>query len=204
MVGKSVRTIRRWKNEGVEPSRARPGAIKRLQESFELEHKRVARAQARDRRAHPGAPRLEKKVRVLPQGMRRALNEYVGGKRTGRLVESDWINFDVRRQSIEDIHALVRALRDDGRIVQLVYRIPKGGRYPRDSRGRAGKVVSKSTRAGSPPLDLSNLDDGDLMEFLLQYTDAEPGPKSRQILYVAALDQGEGEFSGEDDEGDED
>jgi hypothetical protein len=181
------RTVRRWKNEGTEPST--PARAGRLQVSFEREHKRVTQEQTRDARKHPGAVRL-KRAKVLPRGMRRVLPVYdAKGKKTRRHRESEWINYDTAKLSVEEIHAVLVELRDAGRIVQLIYKIPKGSRYPRDPHtGRPGKVVKKSTRSGSPPLDLSNLDDGELMDFLLQYTDPEPGPKSRRIMFVAALD----------------
>lgn len=182
------RTVRRWKNEGVEPAtRERAG---RLQRSFEREHKRVRQELERDIQRHPGAPRIERKVKALPRGVRRALKVYERGRETGDYRESEWLNYDVSKMLPREIHAILAALRDDGRIVQLIYKIPKGSRYPKDPRtGRPGRVVKKSTRTGSPPLDLSNLDDGELMDFLLQYTDPEPGPKSRRIMYVAALDR---------------
>lgn len=195
-LGVSTRTIRRWKNEGVRPAEYRPeilAAEKRLQREFERERKRVAAEAGRDRRAHPNAPRLEKKLRVLPEGHRRQLKVYERGRDTGRTRSSEWINYDVRAWNVREIFDVVKALRDEGRIIQLVYKIPKGARYPRDARGRPGKVVTKTTRTGSPPLDLSNLDDGELMDFLLQYVDAEKGPKARSLVYVSALDQKRGQ-----------
>ncbi len=187
-LGIGERTVRRWKNENVEPStKAR---AKRLQQDFEREHKRTAQELRRDAVKHPGAPRLEKRLRALPRGTRRALKVYAKGRETGAFRESEWLNYDTSKMSVREVHALLAALRDDSRVVQLIYRIPKGSRYPRDPRtGKPGKVVKKSTRTGSPILDLSNLDDGELMDFLLQYMDAEPGPKSRRVVYVAALDR---------------
>lgn len=191
-LGISERTVRRWKNEGVEPNRALRRVARaetKLQRSFEREHKRIVEDIRRDRRKHKGAPRIEKKVRVLPPGERQQLRVYRAGRDTGQLRTSEWINYRVEALGLKEIFEIVRALRDEGRIVQLIYRIPKGARYPDDARGKPGRVVKQSTRTGSPPLDLSNLDDGDLMDFLLRYVDAEPGPKSRRILYVSALDK---------------
>lgn len=192
LIGVSPRTVRRWKNEGVQPAAYLPEiqkAEKRLQRTFEREHKRVAADARRDRRAHPQAPRLEKKLRVLPVGHRRELNVYERGKKTGRTRKSSWINYDVRAWNIKEIHALVAALRDEGRIVQLIYKIPKGARYPKDARGRPGKVVGKTVRTGSPPLNLEGMDDGELLDFLLQYAEPEKSAKARSIMYVGALDQ---------------
>lgn len=187
MLRVSERTVRRWKNEGVEP--ATPQRAARLQRSFESEAKRVGAALRRDIRKHPEAPRIEKRVRVVPKGERRVLAERAAGKKTGRFVESAWINYDVSKMNVKEIHAILAALRDDDRVVQLIYKIPKGGRYPRDARGRPGRQVSKPVRTGSSITDLSNLDDADLMDFLLTFTDPEPGPKSRRILFVSALDR---------------
>lgn len=186
----SERTIRRWKNEGVEPNRNLRRIVRaegKLQDAFERERKRVVKALRDDRRKRPGAPRLEQKLRILPPGMRRELKVYERGRDTGRLRLSDWINYDVRKMNVTEILEVVKAIRDEGKLMQTIYRIPKGARYPRDARGRSGKVVSKSTRTGTPPIDLSNMDDGDLMDFLLRYIDLKPGPKSRRILYVSAL-----------------
>lgn len=187
----SERSIRRWKNEGVEPNKSlrhiRRAVDVRLQDEFERERKRVTKNLREDRRRHPGAPRIEDKLGILPPGSRRELKEYERGRDTGRTYASDWINYDVSRMTPQDILEVMKAIRDEGKLMQMIYRIPKGARYPRDARGRPGKVVSKSTRTGTPPVDLSNLDDGDLWDFLLRYTDAEPGPKSRRILFVSAL-----------------
>jgi transcriptional regulator with XRE-family HTH domain len=199
----SDRTIRRWKNEGVEPAsylKRIERVQDRLQDEFEREHKRVEKSLRDDRRKHPNAPKIERKVKILPPAARRELKVYEAGRDTGRTKSSDWINYDVAALNIKEIFEIVRALRDEGRIVQLIYRIPKGARYPRDARGRPGKVVSKSTRSGTPPLDLSNLDDGELMDFLMRYTSPERGPKSLHILYVSALDQMGGRRRDPDDE----
>ncbi len=191
-LGISERTVRRWKNEGVEPNRAIrrvQRAEGKLQRSFEREHKRVAEKLRRDRRKHRGAPRIEKKLRVIPPGTRRQLRVYRRGRDTGKFRPSEWIGYKVEALNFREIFEVVRALRDEGHVVQLIYRIPKGSRYPDDKNGRPGRVVKESTRAVSPPLDLSNLDDNDLTEFLLRYVDAEPTPKSRKLIYVSALDK---------------
>jgi transposase len=190
-LGVSDRTIRRWKNEGVKPAVALPeirGSLYNLQASFERERKRLTKMLREDRRKHPGAPKLDKVLRILPPGHRRKLREYKAGRETGKKRDSEWINYDTAKLDFDEIFQLVQALRDEGRIVQLIYHIPKGARYPRDSRGRVGKPVSKPVRVGTPPLDLSNMDDGDLQEFLLRYVDAEYTSKSRRIVYVSALD----------------
>jgi transcriptional regulator with XRE-family HTH domain len=186
----SERTIRRWKNEGVEPSKTKTASVAKLQSQFERERKRVAQSLERDRAKHRGAPRLEKRVAVLPIPERRAIRQYRGGKWTGKYRESDWLNYDVSRLSFAEVHALVVALRDQGRVVQLIYRIPKGGRYPRDERGRPGRVVDKATKVGTPITDLSNLDDGDIQDFMLRFVHPEPSAKGNRFLIVAALDKG--------------
>lgn len=207
----SERTIRRWKNEGVEPNRNLRHIVRavddRLQDEFEREHKRVVKNLRDDRRKHPDAPRLERKLKILPEGSRRELKVYERGRDTGLTRASDWINYDVRAMNTAEILEVMKAIRDEGKLMQMVYRIPKGARYPRDARGRPGKVMNKSTRTGTPPVDLSNMDDGDLLDFLLRYTDAEPGPKSRRILYVSALadpryppDEEPGELDEDEDE----
>jgi hypothetical protein len=203
MLRVSERSIRRWKNENIQPASYLPTieqGLERLQHNFEREHKRVEKSLRDDRKKHPNAPRIEHKVKILPPAARRQLKTYEAGRDTGRTRASEWINYDVGAFNLREIFDVVKALRDEGRIVQLIYRIPKGARYPRDSRGRPGKVVSKSTRTGTPPLDLSNLDDGELMDFLLRYAEAERGPKARQILYVSALDQMGGKRRDPDDD----
>jgi transcriptional regulator with XRE-family HTH domain len=183
-IGVSTRTIRRWKNEGVEPNKYRPqsvAAAHNLRIEFEREHKRVVTAQRRDAVKHPGTPQLEKSLTVLPEGKRRLLNEYKGGKKTKRKIDSGWINYNVSKLPVNDMLKTLIALRDAGQYVQFIYRIPKGGR---SANGR--KAGSKPVRTGTPPIDISGMTNGDLAALLGDYQGLERGPKSNRVLYIGA------------------
>jgi hypothetical protein len=205
MIGAGERSVRRWKNEGKEPRK--PVVAKRLQKVYAREAETVRRELRRDKIAHPSA---HPKAEHLPpvRGVRRMLKERVINRKTGeavatgREVVSSWINYDVRGWNVREIHALLVSLWEAGgnRDVQFIYEIPKGGRYP-DRSGKPGRAVSKRTRTGSSPILLSRTgttpvpfslieSEAELLDLILHFVDAEQGPKSRRMVYVAINDAG--------------
>lgn len=205
LIGVSPRSIRRWKNESKEPSSA-PRA-KRLQKAFTREREAVQAEGRRDRKKHP---RAIKRAALLPvRGTRRKLKERVIDKRTGeakatgREVDSDWINYDVRGWNVREIHALmVQIWKSGGNLdMQFIFQMPAGSRAVDSGGKKSGNIVEKSTRGASAPFPLSRAgtsaapmrlihSETELLDLLLRFVDMKQGPKSPHMLYIAVNDSG--------------
>jgi transcriptional regulator with XRE-family HTH domain len=116
-LGVSTRTVRRWKNENVQPARVQTEAKLR---SLAASVRKTLQAQARKARAPlPNVP--------VPPKARRVLRLDPSDPKLVRRIDSDTVSYDVRGMSMQDIRAILRWLRDRDRIVRVIYKIPKGG-----------------------------------------------------------------------------
>jgi len=116
-LGVSVRTVRRWKNEGVTPHSVQAQAKLR---SLATSVRKTLQTQARKARAPlPQVP--------VPPKARRVLRLDPSDPKLVRRIDSDTVSYDVRKMSEDDIRAILQWLRDRDRIVRAIYKIPKGG-----------------------------------------------------------------------------
>lgn len=116
-LGVSVRTVRRWKNENVQP--ARPETLEAIRKTAETVRRTLAREARKARAPLP-------KVAVPPKTARIQRLDPTDPKLVRR-IDSDTVSYDVRGMSMQDIRAILRWLRDRDRIVRVIYKIPKGG-----------------------------------------------------------------------------
>jgi hypothetical protein len=191
-IGVSIRTARRWKNEGVQPGAVSVRAAKRLARLAPKVSSAVAQALARDKEKHPMAIKLTRKtLPVLPVGHRRRLKIYGRDEHgnivaTGRTRASDWINYSVRRfgEVLELAWQAVRAKK----IFQFIYEAPAGGSLPK-SGDRPERRTRKKVRAATAPIDPYMFSmQADLAAYLGNYLELEEGRLSRRMLYVAVSD----------------
>lgn len=205
-VGVSVRTLRRWKNEGVEPSK--PSAARKLAKEAQKSASVTAKELAADRRRHPKTVRISKKdLPVLPVGHRRNLKRYVRGKSgrvrpTGESYESPWINYNVRGWTFREIAALVIQVWKAKHAFQFIYEVPAGGSLPK-SGDKPPRRVRRTTRAATAPVNPYAFDtQAEVLEFLNQYVEFDQGKLSRRMLYIA-IDDNKPQRSRNDDDNDE-
>jgi transcriptional regulator with XRE-family HTH domain len=124
-IGVSERTIRRWKNENVQP--ALDFTRFALQDEFSLVRRAIRR---RTKREAPRADPPEVHVPLL--GERRELIEYdERGHDTGGHYDSDWVNYNVSRLDMNEVFDILRELRDRAATVQIIFRVKQ---YPEGNR----------------------------------------------------------------------
>jgi hypothetical protein len=208
-LGVSVRTLRRWKNENVQPGAVSQRAAQRLKSIAASVAATTSAQLARDRQKHPRAMKITRAaVPLLPRGHRRELKEYGRDKRgnvkaTGRTYESSWINYSVRGWRFAEVLALTWEAVKKKKIFQFIYSVPPGGRrigYDHEQGGR----VSKTTRSATSPVNPYDFTtQADLADFLSRYLDLEEGRLSRRMLYVA-VDDNHAHRGREDDDDEED
>ena len=197
IVGVHVRTLQRWKNEGVTPrvrTRSDKRRLEKLSKAATSAERSTKRELERDARKHRGALKITKKdLPVLPQGFRRQLKRYKKDERnivvpTGETYDSSIINYNVRGWKFKEIAALVLQAWRAKKPFQFVYEVPAGGQLPKSGRHGARKV-SKMTRAGTAPINPLDFDDeSQVINFLNRYIDFEQGLYSRRMLYVSVDD----------------
>lgn len=208
-IGVSVRTIQRWKNEGVTPrtrTRQDRTRLERLKREAQHAEQATAAESRRDRKRHPGRLRITKKdLPVLPVGHRRQLKRYArepGGnvKATGETYDSSIVNYVVQGWNFREVAALVLKAWKAGKPFQFIYEVPAGGSLPKSGRSPERRV-SKTTRAGTAPVNPFDFpDEASVLQFLNRYIDIERGMYSRHMVYVAIDDNfPEGEDEGEDE-----
>lgn len=204
-VGVSIRTLRRWKNEGVEPRNA--ASAKKLVRVASRAQGQTARELTLDKRRHPRAVRFTRKdMPVLPAGHRRQLRRY--GRKKGRVVdtgktyESSWINYAVHGWNFRELGALVAKIWRSKHPFQFIYDVPAGGSLPK-SGDKPARRVRRTTRAATAPINpYAFRSEADLMDFLNNYIDYEQGKLSRRMVYVA-VDDNRPEPADDVDEGEE-
>jgi transcriptional regulator with XRE-family HTH domain len=103
-LGASVRSVRRWKNEGVTPSDKAASRLARAAADVGRKLRAHNRRISRGRQPVPDRP--------LPRGIRRKLKQYDQGKDTGRTYEAEWVNYPVRGMGIDDVIAILESLYD--------------------------------------------------------------------------------------------
>lgn len=167
ILGVSTRTIRRWKNEGVTPS-------KNLAPKLNANYDKISRSIKRSNKKTTTV----KTGRIIPIGTRRTLKVYNRRREhTGDYTLSDWVTFEVSKLSKDDIIYFLQQLREQGRIVQIVYLIPGGSEaYPKQ-------------RAGTPMTDLSGATDKQFNAFLNGFlTYAHFYKPNTNVLFISVLD----------------
>jgi len=194
----SERTLRRWKNEGVEPSRSRPQsqrAVRRLAETSGRELERLTTILLRDRMRHPKALKVKReKLPTLPPMHRRELKRYRFDRERGRTVatgetyESNWANYDVSGWQFKEIAEFLFQVWRGKRPFQFVYEVPAGGSLPA-SGGKPARRVRKKTRSATAPINPGAFETEDeLLTFLAQYIGFERTVKGRRLLFIAVDD----------------
>lgn len=201
-LGVSVRTLRRWKNQGTEPGAVSQRAAKRLQKLSSSVAATTSAQLERDRRRHPRAMKITRaEVPLIPRGHRRQLNEYVRGKATGRTYESSWINYSVRGWRFSEVLALVWRAVKAKKIFQFIYSVPPGVRIVGYDHEQSGGVRRVTTRTATAPIDPYSFESQEsLADFLLRYLDMEEGRLSRKMLYIGVDDK---QVHWKDDQGDD-
>lgn len=196
-IGVSVRTLRRWKNEGVQPrlrTRRDIARFNKLTKAAQNSERSTKRELDRDAKKHKGALRITKKdLPVLPQAHRRLLKRYAKDKKgvvvpTGQEYDSSILNYNVRGWTFREIAALVLQAWHAKKPFQFIYEVPAGGQLPKS--GRHGpRKVAKMTRAGTAPINPLDFDDeSQVIQFLNRYIDFEQGMYSRRMIYVSVDD----------------
>lgn len=151
----------------------------------------------------------KKDLPVMPVGHRRKLKRYARDSRgrirpTGDEYDSSIVNYNVRGWTFREIAALVLQAWKAKKPFQFVYEVPAGGSLPKSGRAKERKV-SKTTRAGTAPIDPYGLQSADeVLNVLNRYIDIENGEHSRRMVYIAIDDNYNGDEGDEgDDEGEE-
>jgi transcriptional regulator with XRE-family HTH domain len=154
-IGVSERTIRRWKNEGVEP--VNEFIALSLRDEFGTVKRAIKRRNLRETR---GYEPIETEVPLLAE--RQLLQQRDKfGELTGERYDSDWVNYNVSRLDNKDILDALKLLRDRGETVQIIYRIPPGGTSP------GGRTFPKGGRGSTGAEDLTGRTDFELWHDLL-------------------------------------
>ena len=178
-LGVSERTIRRWKNEGVQP--ANPFVALALHDEYRAEKKRI---QSRNRRFAPGAIPPKSEIPLI--GERRQLREYDAKNQfTGKYYPSDYVNYNVVRLDYEAVFGILKDLRDRSATIQLIYRV---NRYPGEL-----QFLSPGERNATGLFNLAGFTDADLwnghasFKGLASYV--SQGNNTR-LMFIAVLDRG--------------
>lgn len=165
-LGVSVRTVRRWKNEGVEPRRA-PETLARETTNV---HRQLRRAANKARAPLPRVP--------VPPKVRRVQRLDPSDPKLVRRIASDTVSYDVRNMSESDVRRVLRYLRDTGRIVRLIYKIPKGGT------SLGGRDYPKGGQASTDwEADFGDFENDDI-DAMMQNVYAN----SRRLMYIMVID----------------
>jgi transcriptional regulator with XRE-family HTH domain len=173
-LGVSARTVSRWLNDEAKPS---PETMQRIDKTLRKEYKRVRDTADRINRHFDARP---PRMAIPIAGERRMLHKYDRyGKDTGELEASDWVNYDVRTYDVQTIFDMLRGLKEKRRVIQLIYKIPKGGT------SLGGKEYEGGGRSSTEITRLNpSWGDAELWERTL-------GPlqdNRLKLLYVAVLD----------------
>lgn len=103
------------------------------------------------------------------------------GEKTGEVVPSDWVNYNVADYDMKAVFDFVRGLRDRSDIVQLIYKVPRGGT------SLGGREYRGTARASTTPERLNpDWSDQELWERTLGALWEHSG-KPLHLLYVAVL-----------------
>lgn len=175
-VGRSERTIRRWKRGDAVPTPDAARALARASTKARGELRKIAKRETRGRQPIP-------RDVPIPRAERRTLRQYHAGKWTGKYYKSDWVNYNVAGWSIPETLDFIEALRERGEAlrmqIQLIFSEPE-----QTSRDSGVPMGSGLQRSGSPIVDVGGRDAQQLREFFAKRLE---GPR-RHPLYVAVLD----------------
>lgn len=164
VLGVSERTVRRWKNEGVQP--VNPFVREYMQDEYGEVRNFIRRSNAGAR-----APNLNTPIPI--KGTRRKLVvRDQEGNDTGLRKRSDWSNYDTSRLSEQDVlNTLTQLVAERGTVVvMMIYKVPKSPEYPK------GKVATS-------PIELSDdMSDADIYDATLGAV------STSQVLFVGVLD----------------
>lgn len=169
-IGVSTRTIRRWKNEGIEPRN--PFVELALRD----EYGRVAGSiKRRNLKTAPGAHPPDTDIPVYAD-RKEIVERDKRGEPTGQYTDSDWVNYNVALLNDDDIVDFLERLRKRGKgqMVNIVFHIPAGRRYP------GGPVVAKSQRGGTGPMSLYGRNIGETVHAITK--------AGLRILWVGVVD----------------
>lgn len=193
-VGRSARTVRRWKSGDAEPSDDALRRLERAARAYREENRRAARRVSR------GAQPIPRDV-PIPKAERRQLKRYRGGKDTGECYASDWLNYNVRGYSVGDVIELIESLWDQGAHLRLQVQLIFSTRLDDQiywTESRKAKRRERSTgrkRAASVIQDLGGIDRSDVAAFVRKWLDGA----GRVPLYVGVLDVQSGRIPRGDD-----
>lgn len=113
ILGISIRTARRWKNEGTEPTKPhREQLVKKSKTAIRVVKKK--------------SPQPSRTFPVPLKATRRQLRKYVNGRWTGEYFASHWLNYHVSTLDYERMLDLLRVMRDGARDIQFIYLTAKG------------------------------------------------------------------------------
>lgn len=174
-LGVSERTIRRWKNEGVQPSRQHAPVLSQG----------AARARKSIRDSARKIPTITPvpRIPVPPRVTRRTIHvRDIRGQPTGQMRLSDWASYDVRDMENTDIHVLLKWARDRNAVIQITYHVPKGGT------SLGGRELREGGNASTSLIDLTGMNDVDLWEEIEHVTHIAKGA-NRRIIAVNILDK---------------
>lgn len=162
----SVRTVRRWKNEGVEP-RKPPESLTRETANV---HRQLRRAANKARAPLPRVP--------VPPKVARVQRLDPADPKLQRRIASDTVSYDVRNMTESDIRRVLRYLRDTDRIIRMIYKIPRGGT------SLGGRDYPKGGQASTDwEADYGEFSNADIDGLLSQVF-----ANSRRLLYIMVID----------------
>jgi len=176
-LGVSRRTVGRWLNGESKPRVDYAGRIDKV---LRTEYKRV-RAAAKRINRHFDAEPPEQLIPIA--GERRTIAERDAyGDATGRMIASDWVNYDMSGYDIRAMFDFLRGLRALERVIQIIYSIPAGGT------SLGGREYRGSSRGATSPIQLhSEMGDAELWEETLGPIGDHQG-KALRVLFVAVLE----------------
>lgn len=178
-IGVSVRTLRRWKNEGKEPGDA--DTRRKLVQASTRERAKILRAgrTGSDRYVVPPVPVAPPTHRVLwrdwndPSGKRKII--------------SDTIAHDIRNMTISDVQKLLRYYADRGAEIRFVYRVPIGGT------SLGGKEYLKGGNASTMwKVLLPSMSEDRLLSFIYDLHPSGITSQGRRLLYMMVHSDGKG------------
>lgn len=202
VVGVHVSTLRRWKNQGVQPASRRVAG--KLDKAARSAVAATRRELASDARRHKRAVHIERaNLPVLPAGHRRTLKRYARRGRkvvdTGERYDSSWVNYAVHDWNFRELAALLTAVWKAKKPFQFVYEVPAGGQLPK-SGDKPPRRVRKTTRAATAPVNpYAFSSEADLLDFLSRYIDFERSRLGRRMIYIAVDDNPPREMPGQEE-----